>query len=165
MDEYDEINNRFADQKYLDNWNITFPSKILILDGTNTGLAIWNINNYDLKIINGKFISNNENVIFYHFHNFKSITRNIVLNGFFNYSVNRNKVLDRIYNNYWHELNTVIDCYKLNIDSSIRLKQYSLLSKLLNECTFYYFHSNSINYFNLKYIPKLIRKIIIKIYG
>jgi len=164
-DDYDVINNRFADQKYLDNWVNKYKKAILTLDGPDTGLAIWNINNYILKIKNDVFTSNSENVIFYHFHNFKSMTRNIVLNGFFSYNVNRNKVTDIIYNNYWQELNNATKKYKLNIDKSIRLKQSNLLSKLLNECTFYYFQTNSINHFNLKYIPKVIRKIIIKIYG
>jgi len=164
-DEYDEKNNRFADQKYLDNWQDIYSNKLLVLDGPETGLAIWNINNYDLKIKNDIFFSNNIKVIFYHFHNFKSITKNIVLNGFFNYQVNRNKITDIIYNNYWEELNTTLEKYNLNIDKSIRVKQSTLLSKILNECTFYYFHSNTIFHFNLKFIPKLIRKIFIKLYG
>lgn len=164
-DEFDEIKNRFADQKYLDNWQNIFSNKLLILDGSDTGLAIWNINNYDLKIKNDTLFSNNNKVIFYHFHNFKSITKNIILNGFFNYQVNRNKVTDIIYNNYWKELNTTLENYNLKIDKSIRVKQTSVLSKLLNDCTFYYYNSNSSRHFNLKYIPKLIRKAFIKIYG
>jgi hypothetical protein len=165
MDEYDEMNKRFADQKYLDNWHDIFGKKLLVLNGPATGLAIWNINNYDLKIKNDILISNSEYVIFYHFHNFKSITKNVVLNGYYNYKVNRNKITDIIYNKYWQELNSTIEKYKLNIDKSIRLKQSTLLSKLFNECTFYYFHSNTTLHFNLKYIPKLIRKAFIKIYG
>lgn len=165
MDEFDEKNNRFADQKYLDSWKDDYDKDLLILDGPNTGLAIWNINNYDLKINNNIFISNNENVIFYHFHNFKSINKKIILNGFFNYHVNRNKVIDIVYNNYWFELNSAIEYFKLNIDNSVRVKQTSLLSKLLNDCTFYYFKLNYNRHFNLKYIPKFIRKAFIKIYG
>jgi hypothetical protein len=165
FDEYDEVNKRFADQKYLDNWQDVYSSKLLVLDGPDTGLAIWNINNYNLNISNSCFSSNEKKVIFYHFHNFKSVKKNIALNGFFNYKVNRNKITDIIYNNYWEELNTTLEKYNLNIDKSIRVKQSTLLSKILNECTFYYFHSNSIFHFNLKFIPKLIRKIFIKLYG
>jgi hypothetical protein len=45
-DHFDEANNRFADQKYLDSWKDKFKNEVLILDGHDTGLAIWNINNY-----------------------------------------------------------------------------------------------------------------------
>jgi hypothetical protein len=164
-DEYDEINNRFADQKYLDNWENLFKNNLLILNDSKTGLAIWNINNYNLRIINNIFFSNAEKVIFYHFHNFKSISKFVVLNGFFNYNVKRNKIIDIVYKNYWEELFKTSKYYNLNIDSSIRIKNTSLFSKLLNECTFYFFYSNRIIYFNLTFIPKILRKLLIKIYG
>ena len=164
-DEYDAENNRFADQKYLDNWENEYKKSILTLDGPETGLAIWNINNYILKIKNDIFTANSTNVIFYHFHNFKSITSNIALNGFYNYKVNRNNEINIIYKNYWQKLNDAIVNYNLNIDKSIRLKESPLLSKLLNECTFYYFKFDNIYHFNLKYIPRIFRKIFTKIYG
>jgi len=164
-DEYDELNNRFADQKYLDNWQKDYKNSILVLNGPDVGLAIWNVNNYKLSIINNTFLSNNQNVIFYHFHNFKSITSNIALNGFYSYIVNRNNEINIIYKNYWQKLNKTIIKYNLNIDNSIRLKESSLISKLFNDCTFYIFKADKLYHFNLKYIPKIFRKLLIKIYG
>jgi len=164
-DQYDEINMRFADQKYLDNWKDDFKNSLFILEGSDTGLAIWNINNYKLKFYKNNLYSNNTKVIFFHFHNFKSITTNIVLNGFYHYKVKSNDTLNIIYNQYWNNIRNTTLKYDLIIDSSIRLKQTSLLTKLLNECTFYYFNNNKTRLINLKYIPKILRKIFIKIYG
>ena len=164
-DHFDEANNRFADQKYLDSWKDKFKNEVLILDGHDTGLAIWNINNYKLNFTNDMLNSNDTKVIFYHFHNFKSITNTIVLNGFYDYKVKRNYTLDSIYQQYWNEINKIIKRYNLNIDNSIRGIKKTFISKLLDDCTFYYFNNNKHMHYNLKYIPKIIRKIYIKLHG
>jgi hypothetical protein len=164
-DDYDEKNSRFADQKYLDSWEKDYKKHLLILNRSDMGLAIWNINNYKLDFKSNLPISDGRNVIFYHFHNFKSITNNIIFNGFYNYKVKRNDNIDKIYKNYWQLLTNIIVKYELNIDKSIRTKEINILSKLINECTFYYFGFEKIFHFNLKYLHKIIRKIMIKIYG
>ena len=89
----------------------------------------------------------------------------IFINNIYYYKVNRNNEINIIYKNYWQKLNDAIVNYNLNIDKSIRLKESTLLSKLLNECTFYYFKFDKIYHFNLKYIPRIFRKIFTKIYG
>lgn len=164
-DKYDDLNHRFADQKYLDNWHIDYNNSILTLEGSDSGLAVWNINNYNLFVDNNYLFSDGKKVIFYHFHNFKSISKNLVLDGFYEYKVNRNRVLDKIYLEYWIDLQKVIVKYNLNIDKSIRHTRISLMSRVLGDCTFYFFNSKKIIHFNLKYLPKLVRKIFIKIYG
>lgn len=164
-DKYDDLNHRFADQKYLDNWHNDYNNSILTLLGSDCGLAVWNINNYNLFMKNNDLFSDGKKVIFYHFHNFKSISKNIVLDGFYEYKVNRNRVLDKIYLDYWSDLRKVIVKYNLNIDKSIRHTKISLVSRILSDCTFYFFNSKKIIHFNLKYLPKLARKIFIKIYG
>ena len=164
-DHFDEAKNRFADQKYLDTWEKDYTSAILTLDGPDTGLAIWNVNKYQLSFRSQSLFSNNTPVIFYHFHNYKSLSKNIALNGFYDYKVKRNKSLDNIYAEYWFELYSVTMKYNLHIDNSIRKIQKSIFTKLLDGCTFYIFKNNKISYYNLKFIPKIFRKIYIKIYG
>ena len=164
-DEYDEKFQRFADQKYLDTWEKEFGNSLLVLNGPETGLAIWNINNFKLNFNHHTFFANGRKVIFYHFHNFKSVRNNIVLNGFYNYKVNNNKTLNIIYKNYWTNLNLYKNMYNLNIDNSIRFKKLNILSILLNECSFYLVYFDKIYPINLKYIPKIIRKLFTKIYG
>lgn len=163
-DYYDEKEHRFADQKYLDNWEKEYKNTILILDDSISGLAVWNSNNYNLRISDNVFISNDEKVLFYHFHNFKLVTSNLFLNGFNNYKVKRNKTLDFIYQQYYLTLNTNIYKYKLQPEHYIRSNKRRLISMLMEDCTFYVFNK-SIIHINLKYIPKFIRKLIIKIYG
>ena len=163
-DIYDEINQRFADQKYLDNWVNLYQNSVLILDGPSTGLAVWNINNYNLNFYDDTFISNNEKVIFYHFHNFKLLTNNIFLNGFYNYKVKRNQNLDFLYEEYFFELKNNINKYRLIPDQFIRSNKNKIISNILEECSFYIF-KNKIIHINFKFIPKIIRKVIIKIYG
>ena len=163
-DFYDEKEQRFADQKYLDDWKKEYKNTILILDDSISGLAVWNANNYNLRIIDNVFISNDEKVLFYHFHNFKLVTSNIFLNGFNNYKVKRNKTLDFIYQQYYLTLNINIYKYKLEQEHFIRSNKKRLISMLMEDCSFYLFNK-FIVHINLKYIPKFIRKLLIKIYG
>ncbi|MBU0721841.1 glycosyl transferase [Patescibacteria group bacterium] len=68
-------NNRFGDQKYLDDWLTRFKS-VHELQHLGGGIAPWNIQQYDFTIKNNKILGNvkkkNDNwpVIFYHFHSF-----------------------------------------------------------------------------------------------
>jgi hypothetical protein len=163
-DFYDEKEQRFADQKYLDDWKKEYKNTILILDDSISGLAVWNANNYNLRITDNVFISNDEKVLFYHFHNFKLVTSNIFLNGFNNYKVKRNKTLDFIYQQYYLTLNINIYKYKLQQEHFIRSNKKRLISMLMEDCSFYFFNK-FIVHINLKYIPKFIRKLLIKIYG
>lgn len=165
-DYLDELNNRYADQKYLDQWEESYKNSILVLNGPNTGLAVWNINNYDLKIVDDKFFSNSENLIFFHFHKFKSVSNNIILNGFNEYKVKRNSILDILYRRYWNELQITIKKYDLSIDKSIRFKfTKKIIPTLINERTFYLFRNNISFYFNLNYFSKKIKKLIFKFHG
>ena len=47
---YDEENNRYADQKYLDTWLSDFSDEVYVLNDSVCGLAVWNINKYILTI-------------------------------------------------------------------------------------------------------------------
>lgn len=61
-DYYDEVNDRFGDQKYLDGWE-TY-SNVYIPSNASFAAGPWNI---DRIVSNGNF----NDIIFYHFHDFK----------------------------------------------------------------------------------------------
>ena len=98
----DEIDDqgRFADQKYLDDWEEKFPNKVLSLYNENGGIAVWNLNNYDIRYINGKFMANNTELIFYHFHHFKILNKHLAINGFFDYKVKPSIGIIKLYKDY-----------------------------------------------------------------
>jgi hypothetical protein len=64
---------KFGDQKYLDDWTTRFKN-IYVPTHIGCGLAPWNINRYDLSLVNDRLyiqdrITKEKNiVIFYHFH-------------------------------------------------------------------------------------------------
>ena len=163
----DEKNNRFADQKYLDYWPQLYNKKIKILDDNISGIAPWNINNYKISLDNGNYFSNNERIIFYHFHNFKIINKNIATNGFYYYNVKNQKAVDFLYLQYWDKLVEIENKLDLVNDNNIRhISHKNLFIRLLEENTFYYkFNNDVILHIHFKFIPKIFKKIIITIYG
>lgn len=73
---YDRIEeNRFGDQKYLDDWENRFEGKVYNCKNLGCGLAPWNNQKYNLINIDGHYyvedkISHVKNeLVFYHFHN------------------------------------------------------------------------------------------------
>jgi hypothetical protein len=132
-DYYDEENSRYADQKYLDTWNNDFPGEVISLDIDTAGLAVWNIDNYILTLNNGTILSNNKPLIFYHFHHFKLINKNIALNGFSQYKVKKyNGVTIRyIYKLYWDKLDYYNKRLEQISDISARVNLASNKLKLL----------------------------------
>ena len=61
---------KFGDQKYLDDWTTRFEA-IHVLENLGGGVAPWNIQQYDVS-------SDDFNLIFYHFHNFKFLNNDRV---------------------------------------------------------------------------------------
>ena len=66
---------KFADQKYLDSWPDEF-SKVHIYSNPGANLAPWNLNTHEITCRNGKLYSNNQKIIFYHFHMIKAYDGN-----------------------------------------------------------------------------------------
>ena len=140
-DEYDSLNERFADQKYLDKWPDKYSNDIFILNDNISGLAIWNLNNYDIRLDNlNNLLSNNSKVIFYHFHNFKLFNNFIAFNGFTNYKVFKNKMqINYIYQNYWTEIMSIIRIHNLNISKNARYNNLQNIFKLFfNQKSFFF---------------------------
>lgn len=163
-DEYDELNNRFADQKYLDEWPSLYESKLKILDDNTSGIAPWNLNNF--KIINqGKeFFSNTDKMVFYHFHNFKIFSELWAANGFKNYGTKPQKSVDILYLIYWQKLAKYNKIFSISEDVSTRYKQQkNKWDKLANEKLFYFkFLNFKLYLINFQKIPRFLKNLLIK---
>ena len=59
-------NGRYADQKYLDDWPLSFEN-VVVLKHKGANLAPWNISNYDIRFEDGTIRVDEQNLIFYHF--------------------------------------------------------------------------------------------------
>lgn len=119
-DELDIENNRFADQKYLDNWNILYPNKVKQLYDNVSGLAPWNLNNYEINIKENSFFSNGEKLIFYHFHHNKFFSKYWASNGFATYKVKHNPSITKIYKDYWAKVNKKSEVIQIGKENFIR---------------------------------------------
>jgi len=70
---YDRVeDDRFADQKYLDDWPERF-SDVVVSRHKGVGLAPWNIMNYRYIFNDGEFLVDDQPLIMYHFHGLKQI--------------------------------------------------------------------------------------------
>ena len=66
---------KYADQKYLDYWQRDFEG-IYVIKNIGANLALWNISNYRITYKNKRVFVNENELIFYHFANFKQIGLN-----------------------------------------------------------------------------------------
>ncbi|WP_288883164.1 hypothetical protein [Pedobacter panaciterrae] len=64
--------NRYADQKYLDQWPVKY-NNICIIEHKGANLAVWNISNYRIRKENNDIYIDDDLLIFYHFANLKQI--------------------------------------------------------------------------------------------
>lgn len=68
--------NRFADQKYLDDWPQRFPN-VKTLDHPGINLALWNLAGHRLRKQNDRIFVDRHPLIFYHFHGLKQLSHSI----------------------------------------------------------------------------------------
>ncbi len=168
-DAFDEVNDRFADQKYLDNWMKLFPNKVKELYDNVSGLAPWNLNNYSIKVKNEKFYSNDERIIFFHFHHFKLLQKKIATNGFYFYKAKSYKALNRLYLNYWNKIEAIDKFFGKNKDVITRTHLSGdniLQTKLNNEgSAFIRISKSKILFANFQKLSGKIIKFMIKLYA
>jgi hypothetical protein len=68
---------KFGDQKYLDDWPQRF-SGVVVLQHKGAGLAPWNAAQYELACQEARLSVDGVPLIFFHFHGFKNLTRDVV---------------------------------------------------------------------------------------
>jgi hypothetical protein len=163
-DQYDKVNDRFADQKYLDKWLTLYSNEVFVLNDKISGIAPWNLNNYTIEKVGNKYFSDGEQMIFYHFHHFKIFNSSWASNGFIEYKAKHQKGIDALYLDYWDAIDSYNSKFAIVKEDSTRYKTSNrLLPKLLKEKVVYKRKNNTLEHKSFTYIPKFIRKLIIKI--
>ena len=105
FDRVDEENNRFADQRYLDQFpEMSTKAYIVVHKGAN--LAPWNMGGYQFSERNGHIlIDDRDPLIFFHFHGLKALASKIFLTGQKIYRAQMSPLIkEKIYRPYLNEL-------------------------------------------------------------
>ena len=99
---------RFADQKYLDDWPERFQ-EVLVVSHPGANLAPWNLRNYQLtQGTDGTMLVDQEPLIFFHFHGLKRVNRWLYIHGLGNYRTRSSRLLRQaIYQPYVQLLTNV----------------------------------------------------------
>ena len=63
---------KFADQGYLNEWPARFPGTV-VLQHKGANLAPWNVGRYTLRQNDGKVFVDEDELVFFHFHNLKRV--------------------------------------------------------------------------------------------
>jgi len=105
---YDRVeNDRFADQKYLDEWPDRFEG-VVVLKHKGAGLAPWNLANYVYSWKNSELLIDGQSIIMYHFHGVKRINRWITDTNIKGYKTKLPEMVKkRLYLPYLKELNEI----------------------------------------------------------
>jgi hypothetical protein len=103
-DAFDEENQRYADQKYLDFWQERFEGvEEIRLNGA--GVAPWNIEKLDLKLVNGNFYVGTEPLIFYHFQSFRIFSPFMLQHALKTFAVQKiSPPMKQLYKQYFYAL-------------------------------------------------------------
>ncbi len=97
-------NNKFADQKYLDEWPSRYRNHIVVSTNIGVGVAPWNIEGEDISIRDKKFFINNRPIIFYHFHGLKIFNRFLAKTGLSGFHAKLTTPIRGLYLTYLKEL-------------------------------------------------------------
>lgn len=102
---YDRLEgNRFADQKYLNEWLERFQ-KVRVIQNKGANVAGWNIANYSVTEEDNQVFIDNQPLIFFHFANFKEIKSWLFKTGFSGYLVSPSRIVrHKIFGTYISEL-------------------------------------------------------------
>jgi hypothetical protein len=166
-DHPDEMNNRFADQKYLDEWPERYEGAVKVLDDNVSGIAPWNLNNYSIKKKNRLFYSNDERIIFYHFHQFKFISAAWASHGFNQYQVKYNNQIGKLYLKYWNKVNKYNKRLFFIKDHSVRNNQVHVIWERLQIENLVYFKVMGCLIFNIRIqkLPGILKRLMGKLYA
>jgi hypothetical protein len=99
----DESGERFADQKYLDDWQARFPG-VKEIEHTGAGLAPWNWMAADIDVTHEPPRVDGEPLIFYHFHRFRFVGATSYATGLAAFSRMPARTFQRLYGEYAREL-------------------------------------------------------------
>lgn len=99
--------DRYADQKYLDQWPSRYPGRVKELDHPGVNAAAWNINNHVLSEVDGVFLLDDRRLVFWHYHGLKELEGGSWAHSLDDSTRARHPMLlDRIYKGYAAQLVT-----------------------------------------------------------
>ena len=141
---------KFADQKYLDDWPTRFKNvKVIRHKGAN--LASWNIENYEVSRKSDKVWIDEQELVFFHFHRFKQLTKKIYGPGYHQTKANK-LIRNNIYMRYLRVyLNT---CNELKLKESYNSRLQNVVTKSIAS------DYENINEIIRRYLSALYRVII-----
>ncbi|RHX91218.1 glycosyl transferase [Leptospira yasudae] len=119
--------NRFGDQKYLDVWPQTYE-RVCVLKNEQSGVALWNIERYDVKLRNEAILIDGLPLIFYHFHMFKFYSGSIYSTGVTAYNLNFIN-MESIYMTYVDQVVDVVIRYKLKLKKLNVFEIFALIDR------------------------------------
>lgn len=125
---YDQLETeRFADQKYLDDWPTRFPN-VVVLQHKGANLAGWNSDNYKIYAKGNRIWVDRQPLIFFHFHGFNQLKMGT---HYINPGINVKRYSDAVIfqNIYGKYIRTLIDIKK---EISPLLPEVSLVSTIRN---------------------------------
>jgi hypothetical protein len=106
--------NRYADQKYLDEWPRLFRS-VRVIEHKGANVAPWNIARYSVRSKLGRIYVDEIELVFFHFEGLKRLLFNVFETGLGHYQVALSRSLrEGIYQPYMKEL--------LRIDAELRAR-------------------------------------------
>lgn len=165
-DFFDEANNRFADQKYLDEWKEKFE-QVEDIGIPGAGLAPWNIEKYNYEFHKDHMLVNHHPLIYYHFHHLRIFNKNFAFNGLEIYQVQtKRKAIRAVYHIYLKKLNSF--AVKQTGPDSGTLRYNSLLKngtmqKFKNPDGYWFFSNYAIIHVNphrrLKNLKRMLRSL------
>jgi hypothetical protein len=145
-DVYDESTGYFADQKYLDEWPELLGDKLLILEDPQTGIAVWNVNKYQIEKREDGFYSDGGRLILYHFHGFKTLGHDWASNSFGVYHVKLTPGIVSLYEDYWNLLRFYQAKLNQRDDNSVRVNSPKrLIARMAEATTGFYFQKKTGN--------------------
>ncbi|EMY76171.1 hypothetical protein LEP1GSC060_1508 [Leptospira weilii serovar Ranarum str. ICFT] len=116
---------RLGDQKYLDVWPRTYEN-VCVLKNERSGVALWNVEKYTVRLRDGKIQINGSPLIFYHFHMFKFYSGQIYGTGISTYNLEYTK-LKVIYDTYVTQLREVVYRFDLKLKSLNIMEIYNMV--------------------------------------
>lgn len=106
---YDRLEgDKFADQKYLDEWPHLYGDAVHVVDHPGANVAPWNLGRHRLETCEEGLCVDGTPVLFFHFHGMKQLGTSVVDTRLRDYGATvRREVLHRLYAPYVEELATI----------------------------------------------------------
>jgi hypothetical protein len=167
-DQLDLVNNRYADQKYLNTWTDEF-SEVKAIQIPGTGLAPWNLDRYTYSVKGKQIYVNDHPLVYFHFHHLRTFNTFFAINAFDVYQVKtRHKAVKIIYQFYLQRLKEISKTLEHTDVMQVRYAvggNNSLLSKLKNTNGYWFCTSWFIFYLNPRKSILKVKQLIKKNYA